>query len=272
LIRKMTAFAGNNGNAIFKVICMSGILHPPREGVTALNGNPAPDATKTREELLTELAALRQRLAYLQPFADAELQQQEMWPQNLRQLQLILENVVAVLECRDPNLLEHQRRVTRLACAIAREMGLPPEQIEGLSIAAMVHDIGEVFIPLEILNKSGSLNPMEKVLVKAHPQAGHFILKDLAFSRPVAAIVLQHHERLDGSGYPSGLKGEEILLEARILAVADVIEAMTHSRPHRVNLGMNTARAELTGNRGILYDPEVVDVCLGLFDRGYEFL
>jgi len=230
------------------------------------------DDTKTREELLAELADLRRQLAYLQPFADAELQRQEMWPQCFRQLQVILEGVVAVLESREPGLLEHQRHVTHLACAIARGMGLPPEQIEGLSIAAMVHDIGKVFIPLEIINKSGSLSSVEMALVKIHPQVGHYILQNLDFSRPVAAIVLQHHERLDGSGYPARLKGEEILLEARILAVPDVIEAMAYCRPHRINLGLDTALQEVSRNRGILYDPEVVDVCLDLFDRGYDFL
>ncbi len=230
------------------------------------------DETKTREELLAELADLRRQLAYLQPFADEELQQQEMWPQCFRQLQVMLEEMVAVLESRDPGLLEHHCHVTHLACAIAREMGLPPEQIEGLSIAAMVHDIGKVFIPLEILNKTGSLSAVEMALVRTHPRAGHNILQNLDFPRPVPAIVLQHHERLDGSGYPGRLKGEEILLEARILAVPDVIEAMAYCRPHRVNLGLDLALEEVSLNRGILYDPEVVDVCLDIFDRGYDFL
>ena len=230
------------------------------------------DGEKTRAQLLEELAAFRRELDDLQTFADPEWRRQEKWRQNFKQLQEMLEGVVAVLECRVPDLVEHQRRVTHLACAIAQELGLSTEQIEGLSIAGMVHDIGKVFIPLKILHKAGSLDGVEMSLIQAHPRAAHYILKDLEFSQPVAEIIMQHHERLDGSGYPAGLAGEEILLEARILAVTDVVEAMSYSRPHRVSLGINTALQEISQNRGILYDPQVVDACLALFDRGYEFL
>ena len=230
------------------------------------------DGEKTRAQLLEELAAFRRELDDLQTFADPEWRRQEKWRQNFKQLQEMLEGVVAVLECRVPDLVEHQRRVTHLACAIAQELGLSTEQIEGLSIAGMVHDIGKVFIPLKILHKAGSLDGVEMSLIQAHPRAAHYILKDLEFSQPVAEIIMQHHERLDGSGYPAGLAGEEILLEARILAVTDVVEAMSYSRPYRVSLGINTALQEISQNRGILYDPQVVDACLALFDRGYEFL
>lgn len=230
------------------------------------------DEDKTRAQLLEELAALRRELDDLQAYADPEWRRQEKWRQNFRQLQEMLEGVVAVLGCRVPDLMEHQRRVTHLACAIAEEMGLSTAQIENLAIAGMVHDIGKVFIPLKILNKSGSLDPTEMALIQAHPRAAHYILKDLDFDRPVAEIIVQHHERLDGSGYPGGLAGEEILLEARILAVPDVVEAMAYARPHRVNLGINTALEEISRNRGTLYDPEVVDACLRLFDRGFDFL
>jgi HD-GYP domain-containing protein (c-di-GMP phosphodiesterase class II) len=230
------------------------------------------DEEKTRAQLLEELAALRQELDDLQTFADPEWRRQEKWRQNFKQLKEMLEGAVAILECRVPNLIEHQRRVTHLACAIARELGLATHQIEAITIAGMVHDIGKVFIPLEILNKSGVLNAAEMALVQAHPRAAHYILKDLDFSWPVAEIIVQHHERLDGSGYPDGLGGEEILLEARILAVPDVVEAMAYGRPHRVNLGINTALQEISRNRGILYDPQVVDACLDLFHRGFDFL
>jgi len=230
------------------------------------------DEEKTRAQLLEELAALRRELEDLQTFADPEWRRQEKWRQNFKQLQEMLEGAVAVLECRVPDLIEHQRRVTHLACAIAQELGLSTEQIEGLSIAGMVHDIGKVFVPLEILNKSGSLDAAEMALIQAHPRAAHYILRDLHFSQPVAEIIVQHHERLDGSGYPAGLAGEEILLEARILAVPDVVEAMAYARPHRVNLGINNALQEISQNRGILYDPEVVDACLALFKRGFDFL
>ncbi|MEW6658739.1 MAG: HD domain-containing phosphohydrolase [Thermodesulfobacteriota bacterium] len=230
------------------------------------------DEEKTRAQLLEELAALRRELDDLQTFADPEWRRQENWRRNFKELQEMLEAAVAILECRVPDLIEHQRRVTHLACAIALELGLSTEQIEGLTIAGMVHDIGKFFIPLEILNKTGSLNAAEMALIQAHPRAAHYILKDLDFSWPVAEIIVQHHERLDGSGYPAGLAGEEILLEARILAVPDVVEAMAYARPHRVNLGINTALQEISRNRGVLYDPRVVDACLDLFDRGFEFL
>jgi putative nucleotidyltransferase with HDIG domain len=184
----------------------------------------------------------------------------------------MLDGVLEVLESRDPHLGEHQRRVAQLSCAIAQEMGFLQEQIETLSIAAMMHDIGKVFIPLEILNKVEALNDAEIALIKTHSHAGHYILQSHHFPWPVPQIVLQHHERLDGSGYPAGLKGEEILLEARILAVPDVIEAMAYRRPYRLNLGINKALQEVSENRGLLYDPEVVDVCLNLFDNGFDFL
>jgi len=235
-------------------------------------GKKMKNEEKTRAQLLEELAALRRELDDLHAFADPEWRRQEKWRQNFKQLREMLEGVVAVLDCRVPDLVEHQRRVTHLACAIAQELGLSAEQIEGLSIAGMVHDIGKVFVPLEILHKSSSLDAAEMSLIQAHPRAAHYILKDLDFSQPVAEIIVQHHERLDGSGYPAGLAGEEILLEARILAVPDVVEAMAYSRPHRVNLGINTALQEISQNRGILYDPQVVDACLGLFDRGFDFL
>jgi putative nucleotidyltransferase with HDIG domain len=227
---------------------------------------------KTRAQLLEEVAALRQQLDDLQAFADPEWRRLEKWRQSFGQLQEMLEGVLEVLVGRVSNLAEHQRRVSRLACTIAAEMALPPEQIEGLSIAAMLHDIGKVFIPPEILNKADSLTEMEITLIQAHSQTGYHLLQNLDFTQPVAQVVLQHHERLDGSGYPGGLKGEGILLEARILAVPDVVEAMAYARPYRLNLGINQALQEISQNRGTLYDPEVVDICLRLFDKGFDFL
>ncbi|MDD2903710.1 MAG: HD domain-containing protein [Syntrophales bacterium] len=231
-----------------------------------------PDEEKTREQLLEELAALRRELEDIQAYADPEWRRLEKWRQSFGELQKMLAGVLQVLEGRDPDLVGHHHRVTQLACAIAGEMDLTPEQIEGLSIAAMVHDIGKVFIPPEVLTKTGSLTPLETTLVQAHPQAGYNLLQNLDFSQPVAQMVLQHHERLDGSGYPARLKGQEILLEARILGVSDVVEAMVYARPYRLNLGINQALAEISRNRGRLYDPEVVDACLGLFDKGFDFL
>jgi len=227
---------------------------------------------KTREQLLMEVADLRQHLAHLYSAKNQEKKRQKHLVRSFKKFRHMLEGVLEVLESRDPHLGEHQRRVAHLSCAIAREMGLAPEQMEALSIAALMHDIGKVFIPLEILNKVEPLSEAEMALIKTHPQAGNFILQNHDFSWPVPQIVLQHHERLDGSGYPAGLRGEEILLEAKILAVPDVIEAMTYSRPYRPNHGINKALQEVYENRGVLYDPEVVDICLTLFDNGFDFL
>jgi len=173
-------------------------------------------------------------------------------------------------ETRDPYLAGHQTRVTELACAIAREMGLDEERVKGLRYAALLHDLGKLGIPLEILSKPGKLNEMEFNLIKIHPQISYSILKNIPFPWPVAEIAYEHHERLNGSGYPRGLKGAEILLEARILGVADVVEAMSSHRPYRPALGIEEALEEIESKKGKLYDPEVVDACLRLFkEKGF---
>lgn len=155
---------------------------------------------------------------------------------------------------------------------IARELGLAPEHIHGIRLAGTVHDVGKIGVPAEILSKPGQLNDIEFSLIKLHPTIGYEILKDVEFPWPIAQMVLQHHERLDGSGYPAGLKGEQILLETRILSVADVVEAMFSFRPYRPGLGIEKALAEIDGNRGVVYDPQVVDACLRLFkERGFSF-
>jgi HD-GYP domain-containing protein (c-di-GMP phosphodiesterase class II) len=159
-----------------------------------------------------------------------------------------------------------------LAHAIASEMGLPEEQIEGIRVAGMIHDIGKISVPAQILSKPGELNSLEYGLIQQHPRIGYDLLKTIDFPWPVAQIVLQHHERMDGSGYPAGLSGDEIMLEARILAVADVVAAMTSHRPYRATLGLDKALEEISQNRGVLYDAEVVDACLKLFtEKGLEF-
>jgi PAS domain S-box-containing protein len=173
--------------------------------------------------------------------------------------------LVAAIEMGDPYTAGHQQRVTQLACAIAHEMGLPEEQIEGLHMAGLIHDLGKINVPSEILSRPGPLSDLQFGLVKMHAQTGHDVLEKMDFPWPVADIVLQHHERMDGSGYPQGLSGDDTLLEARILAVADVVEAMASSRPYRRALGLDKALEEIFQNRGILYDPEVVDACLKLF-------
>jgi len=179
--------------------------------------------------------------------------------------------IALTVETRDPYTAGHQRRVANLARAIATEMGLSEEQIDGIRMAGVVHDLGKISVPAEILSKPGELTEVEFRLIKSHPQVGYDILKEIDFPWPVAQIVLQHHERMDGSGYPRGLKGAEILLEARILGVADVVEAMASHRPYRPALGVDKALEEISKNRGILYDPEAVDACLRLFtQRGFR--
>jgi putative nucleotidyltransferase with HDIG domain len=173
---------------------------------------------------------------------------------------------------RDPYTAGHQRRVSQLSCSIAHQMGLPENQIEGVRMAALLHDIGKMYVPFEILTKPGQISDFETGIIETHAQVGYEILKTIEFPWPVAKTVLQHQERLNGSGYPAGLSGEEILLEARILAVADVVEAMSSHRPYRATLGLKKALNEISQNRGILYDPIVVDACLVLFtDKKFEF-
>ena len=204
------------------------------------------------------------------------VQAQEERRRNFERLRKLLEETVASLaatvELKDPYTAGHQRRVSQLACAIAKELGLSKERIEGLRLAAVVHDIGKMAVPAEILSKPGHLNKLEFDMVKHHPTAGYELLKHIEFPWPVAEIVLQHHERLDGSGYPQGLKGEEILLEARILAVADVVEAMSSHRPYRAALGIEKALEEIEQGKGTRYDPQVVDACVRLFkEKGFTF-
>jgi PAS domain S-box-containing protein/putative nucleotidyltransferase with HDIG domain len=175
--------------------------------------------------------------------------------------------LTAMVEMKDRYTAGHQPRVAQLACAIAEEMGLSEEQIEGILMAGMVHDIGKIMVPAEILSKPGPLADIQYDMVKMHPQAGYDILKGIKFPWPVAQIVLQHHERMDGSGYPQGLSGEEILLEARILAVANVVEAMTAHRPYRAAHDIKEALQEISQHKEIFYDPDVVNACLKLFTK-----
>ncbi len=176
--------------------------------------------------------------------------------------------IAATVEMRDPYTAGHQRRVAHLATAIARELQLPEEWIEGLNLVAVVHDVGKIRVPAEILSKPTRLSDLEFSFIKEHPETGNEILKSIDFPWPIAQAVLQHHERLDGSGYPHGLKGDEILLEARILAVADVVEAMISHRPYRAGLGVDAALDEIEQKRGMLYEASVVDACLKLFREG----
>jgi PAS domain S-box-containing protein len=196
--------------------------------------------------------------------------------QGLDRFHRALQGTVAALantvEIKDPYTAGHQRRVAQLSCAMARELGWPPDRVEGLQVLCFLHDMGKIAVPAEILNKPGKISPTEIGLIRVHPQVGYDILKDIAFPWPVALGVLQHHERLDGSGYPSGLTAGEITPEAKILAVADVVEAMATHRPYRPARGIDQALEEITRNRGKLYDPEAVDVCVRLFtEKDFRF-
>jgi HD-GYP domain-containing protein (c-di-GMP phosphodiesterase class II) len=187
-----------------------------------------------------------------------------------------LEAVVAAMgtavEMRDPYTAGHERRVTTLALAIAERLGLPDSSRRALSLAGRVHDIGKIAVPAEILSKPARLTSMEMELVKRHARIGYDILAGIEFDWPLAEYVLQHHERLDGSGYPRGLRGDEILLEARILAVADVVEAMSSHRPYRPALDPAAALDEIRTGRGVTYDAAVVDACVAVIEQdGFAF-
>jgi putative nucleotidyltransferase with HDIG domain len=184
----------------------------------------------------------------------------------------IIQAMATTLETRDPYTAGHQRRVADLAYAIASEMGLSKDQLIGIRTAGALHDLGKISVPAEILSKPSRLIETEFCLIKRHCQVGYEILQEIGFPWPVARTVLQHHERVDGSGYPQGLSGEDILLEARVLAVADVVEAMASHRPYRPALGMDRALEEVFEKKGKLYDSEVVDACLRLYaKRGFQF-
>jgi len=187
-------------------------------------------------------------------------------------LDATIETISKIAETRDPYTSGHQQRVSQLSIRIAREMHLSQEQIETIRIAALIHDIGKISIPSEILTKPGKLSDIEFSLIKSHSQTGYDILKGIDFPYPIIQIILQHHERNNGLGYPNRLTGDEILLEAKIIGVADVVEAMSSHRPYRPALGVEAALEEITKNKGILYDPEIVDVCVKLFkEKGFKF-
>ena len=183
-----------------------------------------------------------------------------------------LDTMSRIIEAKDPYTAGHQYGVCQLAVRIAQEMKLPEDKIEGIRIASLIHDIGKIGLPTEILSKPTKLTDIEFSLIKGHSQIGYDILKPIDFSYPVANIVLQHHERLNGSGYPNNLRGDEILLEAKIICVADVVEAMSSHRPYRPALGIDVALNEINKNKGIFYDTEVVDTCLKLFkEKEFKF-
>jgi len=194
----------------------------------------------------------------------------------LRRLSAVLEGVVHALslsiDARDPYTAGHQRRVTDLAVEIGRSMGLSEDRLTGIRMAGAIHDLGKIAVPAEILSRPSRLSDMEFSLIKTHAEVGYNILKGIDFPWPVAETVYQHHERMDGSGYPRGLMGDEIVLEAKIMTVADVVEAIASHRPYRPAFGIDAAAEEITEKQGSLFDAEVVDACLSIIrEKNFDF-
>ena len=200
----------------------------------------------------------------------------ETMKETMRKLERVVEGTIQTIavtvETRDRHTAGHQQRVARLCRAIAIEMAFPYERIQIIRVAGLLHDLGKIFVPMEILNKPGALTGDERIAIRSHPKAAYDVLKNVEFPWPIADIVLQHHERMNGSGYPSGLRGEEILLEARILGVADVVEAMSSPRSYRQARDLDSTLREIAKNKGVLYDSNVVEACLSIFlDKGFKF-
>lgn len=197
----------------------------------------------------------------------AEKELKESWEKLHEALEGTIQAMALTIEIRDPYTAGHQRRVSKLSCAIAQDLGMSEFEVEGLRVAGDIHDIGKIYVPAEILSKPGQITAIEYGMVKTHPQVGYDILKTIKFPWPVAQIVLQHHERLDGSGYPLGLLSDQILKEAKILTVADIVEAMSSHRPYRPARGIDKALAEVVQNKGRFYDTDAVDACVKLFQE-----
>ncbi len=227
------------------------------------------DEEKTKDQLVKELQKIREKAAELENVKVICNQLEKELKQTFKKLQKIIEGtaniITKVVETRDPYSIGHQQRVSKLTIAIAQEMKLPQDKIEGTKIASLVHDIGKVNLPTEIISKPNKLIEVEFNLVKNYPKVGYDILKKVDFPWPIAEIVLQHQEKIDGSGYPRGLKGDEICIEAKILGVANVVEAMSSYKSYRPALSIDEALAEIVKNKNILFDPKVVDTCIKLF-------
>ncbi len=218
-------------------------------------------------ELKAKIGRIEKERMVLRDLRESNLRLSESFDQLKSVLEDSINALGSALEMKDLYTAGHQKRVSDIACQIARNMELSHTQITAIRLAGLIHDIGKISVPSEILSKPSKLDQLEFGLVKRHSNTGFDILKQIPFPWPIAKIVLQHHERMDGSGYPQGLSGNEILLEARIIAVADVVEAMSSNRPYRPALGIQKAMEEITKNKGILYDPDVVAACLRL--EGY---
>jgi PAS domain S-box-containing protein len=184
-----------------------------------------------------------------------------------------VQTIAGIVETRDPYTAGHQRRVANLSGVVAKELGLSDDQIQSLQMAGIIHDVGKISVPAEILSKPTKLTDIEFSLIKSHAQSGYDILKDIEFPWPIARMVLEHHERVNGSGYPNGLTGDKLLIESKILTVADVVESMSSYRPYRPALGIDKALEEISTHKGVFYDPVVVDACIRLFhEKDYKII
>jgi putative two-component system response regulator len=229
-------------------------------------------AAEVKARIRTHLALEEMRLKLQSHNLLLEQQVERKTAQIREILDASIRSMALMVEIRDPYTAGHQQRVAQLACAIAGKMGLAPTMIEGIRIAGILHDVGKIRIPVSILSRAGSLLEAEFQMIKIHPQVSFDILKDIPFPWPVARMVLQHHERLDGSGYPQGLSGDEIMQQARILAVADVTEANSSFRPYRPARGIEAALTKLAQKKGRQYDADAVSACLELFAKdGFKF-
>jgi len=254
---------GKNGRSLTVNATTEEVILVARNGQEIsieMTSSPIPESTGTgsgRVIVFRDISARKQ--------AEQEIEESRLRLQ--RALKGTIQAISTMVEMRDPYTAGHQRRVAKLAEAIGRELGMSEAQLEGLKLSAEIHDIGKIYVPSEILSKPTKLTELEYTIIKTHSQAGYEILVNIEFPWPVAEIVYQHHERIDGSGYPRGLKGEEILPEARILAVADVVEAMASHRPYRTAFGIDRALEEIKLNRGRLYGSDEVDACVRLIEE-----
>jgi HD-GYP domain-containing protein (c-di-GMP phosphodiesterase class II) len=227
------------------------------------------DEEKAKGQLIKEIQKMQEKIDGLEEIKLKYKQVKKNFKQTCKKIEKVIEGtaniITKVVELRDPYSAGHQQRVSKLATAIAREMKLSQDKIEGTRVASLVHDIGKVNLPTEIISKPKKLVEVEFNLVKNYPRVGYDILKKVDFPWPIAEIVLQHQEKIDGSGYPRGLKDGKICIEAKILGVANVVEAMSSYKSYRPALSIDEALAEILENKNILFDPEVVDACLKLF-------
>ena len=237
-----------------------------------LLGVTSPGELVMKEEEMDFLTEVAGDIAFALHDIEMEEQQHNAADALHKALRSTIRAIAATAETRDPYTAGHQRKVTELALAVGRELGFDEDRLESLQVTGLMHDVGKIAVPAEILSKPTRLTDVEMALMQAHPQVAYDILKNIEFPWPVATFVLQHHERLDGSGYPNGLVGEQIHLEARIIAVSDVVEAISSHRPYRAALGLDVALGEISTQAGRKYDSEVVDACVRVFrEKGFEF-